>query len=85
MRKGEIERADYVQRMRDEIAEVVALQEKLGIDVLVHGEPERNDMVQYFAEQLDGFFATENGWSSRTEAVVYVRRFSTAMSRGRMP
>lgn len=42
-------------------------------------------MVQYFAEQLDGFFATENGWSSRTEAVVYVRRFSTAMSRGRMP
>ncbi|MFD6897142.1 5-methyltetrahydropteroyltriglutamate--homocysteine S-methyltransferase [Rhodococcus sp. NPDC060086] len=62
LRKGEIERADYVQRMRDEIAEVVALQEKLGIDVLVHGEPERNDMVQYFAEQLDGFFATENGW-----------------------
>jgi len=62
LRKGEIERAEYVQRMRDEIAEVVALQEKLGIDVLVHGEPERNDMVQYFAEQLEGFFATENGW-----------------------
>ncbi|TCN46264.1 methionine synthase (B12-independent) [Rhodococcus sp. SMB37] len=62
LRKGEIERADYVQRMRDEIAEVVALQEQLGFDVLVHGEPERNDMVQYFAEQLDGFFATENGW-----------------------
>ncbi|MEE2060977.1 5-methyltetrahydropteroyltriglutamate--homocysteine S-methyltransferase [Rhodococcus artemisiae] len=62
LRKGEIERAEYLQRMRDEIAEVVALQEKLGIDVLVHGEPERNDMVQYFAEQLDGFFATENGW-----------------------
>ncbi|MGX6508730.1 5-methyltetrahydropteroyltriglutamate--homocysteine S-methyltransferase [Rhodococcus sp. SJ-2] len=62
LRKGEIERAEYVQQMRDEIAEVVSLQEKLGIDVLVHGEPERNDMVQYFAEQLDGFFATENGW-----------------------
>ncbi|MCK0090333.1 5-methyltetrahydropteroyltriglutamate--homocysteine S-methyltransferase [Rhodococcus sp. F64268] len=62
LRKGEIERAEYVQQMRDEIAEVVTLQEKLGIDVLVHGEPERNDMVQYFAEQLDGFFATENGW-----------------------
>src|SRR5690606_3192488 len=60
--KGEIDRTEYVQRMRDEIAEVVALQEKLGLDVLVHGEPERNDMVQYFAEQLDGFFATENGW-----------------------
>ncbi|NLU61542.1 5-methyltetrahydropteroyltriglutamate--homocysteine S-methyltransferase [Rhodococcus sp. HNM0563] len=62
LRKGEIEQAEYVQQMRDEIAEVVTLQEKLGIDVLVHGEPERNDMVQYFAEQLDGFFATENGW-----------------------
>src|SRR5690606_8531122 len=62
LRKGEIDRTEYVQRMRDEIAEVVALQEKLGLDVLVHGEPERNDMVQYFAEQLDGFFATENGW-----------------------
>ena len=40
----------------------IALQEELGLDVLVHGEPERNDMVQYFAEQLDGFSATENGW-----------------------
>ncbi|BDB62122.1 MULTISPECIES: 5-methyltetrahydropteroyltriglutamate--homocysteine S-methyltransferase [Rhodococcus] len=62
LRKGEIDRTEYAQRMREEIAEVVALQEKLGLDVLVHGEPERNDMVQYFAEQLDGFFATENGW-----------------------
>ena len=44
--------------MRAEIADVIALQEELGLDVLVHGEPERNDMVQYFAEQLDGFFAT---------------------------
>ena len=49
-------------RMRAEIADVIALQEELGLDVLVHGEPERNDMVQYFAEQLDGFFATDNGW-----------------------
>ena len=48
--------------MKAEIAEVIALQEQLGLDVLVHGEPERNDMVQYFAEQLDGFFATQNGW-----------------------
>ena len=48
--------------MRAEIAAVIALQEELGLDVLVHGEPERNDMVQYFAEQLDGFFATQNGW-----------------------
>ena len=40
--------------MRAEIASVVALQERLGLDVLVHGEAERNDMVEYFAEQLDG-------------------------------
>ncbi|MCP2317016.1 methionine synthase (B12-independent) [Nocardia amikacinitolerans] len=62
LRKGEIDQAEYVRRMRAEIADVVALQEKLDLDVLVHGEPERNDMVQYFAEQLDGFAATENGW-----------------------
>lgn len=62
VRSGEIDRAAYEQRMRDEIADVIALQEKLELDVLVHGEPERNDMVQYFAEQLDGFAATELGW-----------------------
>ncbi|WP_433710796.1 5-methyltetrahydropteroyltriglutamate--homocysteine S-methyltransferase [Nocardia sp. CA-084685] len=62
LRKGEIDQAEYVRRMRSEIADVIALQEKLGLDVLVHGEPERNDMVQYFAEQLDGFAATEAGW-----------------------
>ncbi len=59
---GRIDDAGYVARMHDEIAEVIALQEKLGLDVLVHGEPERNDMVQYFAEQLDGFTVTANGW-----------------------
>ncbi|MGV0838012.1 5-methyltetrahydropteroyltriglutamate--homocysteine S-methyltransferase [Mycolicibacterium thermoresistibile] len=62
LRSGAIDEAEYTQRMRDEIAEVIRLQEELGLDVLVHGEPERNDMVQYFAEQLDGFFATQNGW-----------------------
>ncbi|RVW00751.1 5-methyltetrahydropteroyltriglutamate--homocysteine S-methyltransferase [Rhodococcus xishaensis] len=62
LRTGEIDQAEYVRRMRAEIADVVALQEDLGLDVLVHGEPERSDMVQYFAEQLDGFFATANGW-----------------------
>ncbi|WP_307857253.1 5-methyltetrahydropteroyltriglutamate--homocysteine S-methyltransferase [Mycobacterium sp. SM1] len=61
-RAGEIHEAEYVRRMRAEIAEVIALQERLGLDVLVHGEPERSDMVQYFAEQLDGFAATQNGW-----------------------
>lgn len=59
---GEIDEAEYTRRMRDEVASVIKLQEQLGLDVLVHGEPERNDMVQYFAEQLDGFFATKNGW-----------------------
>ncbi|WP_062984726.1 5-methyltetrahydropteroyltriglutamate--homocysteine S-methyltransferase [Nocardia anaemiae] len=62
LRKGKIDQTEYVRRMRSEIADVIALQEKLGLDVLVHGEPERNDMVQYFAEQLDGFAATEAGW-----------------------
>ena len=59
---GEIDEAEYDRRMKQEIADVIKLQEELGLDVLVHGEPERNDMVQYFAEQLDGFFATKNGW-----------------------
>ncbi|CAJ1500075.1 5-methyltetrahydropteroyltriglutamate--homocysteine S-methyltransferase [[Mycobacterium] holstebronense] len=59
---GEIDEAGYTDRMKAEVAAVIKLQEDLGLDVLVHGEPERNDMVQYFAEQLEGFFATSNGW-----------------------
>ena len=62
LRTGAIDDAEYASRMRSEIADVVALQEKIGLDVLVHGEPERNDMVQYFAERLSGFAATSNGW-----------------------
>ncbi len=62
LRAGEIDQAEYEKRMKQEIADVITLQEQLGLDVLVHGEPERNDMVQYFAEQLHGFFATQNGW-----------------------
>jgi 5-methyltetrahydropteroyltriglutamate--homocysteine methyltransferase len=61
-RAGRISEDDYSQAMQQEIARVIALQEELGLDVLVHGEPERNDMVQYFAEQLDGYAATEHGW-----------------------
>ncbi|NUU08036.1 5-methyltetrahydropteroyltriglutamate--homocysteine S-methyltransferase [Leifsonia sp. C5G2] len=60
--KGLITEAEYLGRMRDEIKRVVDLQEEIGIDVIVHGEPERNDMVQYFAENLDGFAVTVNGW-----------------------
>ncbi|MDX6742240.1 5-methyltetrahydropteroyltriglutamate--homocysteine S-methyltransferase [Actinocorallia sp. A-T 12471] len=59
---GRIDDAAYQQAMRDEVASVVALQEEIGLDVLVHGEPERNDMVQYFAERLDGYAATDHGW-----------------------
>jgi 5-methyltetrahydropteroyltriglutamate--homocysteine methyltransferase len=54
--------AEYVGLMRAEIKRVVDLQEEIGVDVIVHGEPERNDMVQYFAENLDGFAVTQNGW-----------------------
>ena len=59
---GRLTEAQYIQRMREEIATVVARQEEIGLDVLVHGEPERNDMVEYFGEQLDGFTFTKAGW-----------------------
>ncbi|MGD6756087.1 5-methyltetrahydropteroyltriglutamate--homocysteine S-methyltransferase [Streptomyces sp. BH105] len=62
LRAGRIDTAGYEERIRSEIRDVVAFQEKTGIDVLVHGEPERNDMVQYFAEQLTGYLATQHGW-----------------------
>src|SRR5690606_9045740 len=57
-RAGRLDDAGYEAGMREEIESVVRLQERLGLDVIVHGEPERNDMVQYFAEQLDGYAAT---------------------------
>ncbi|WP_106813601.1 5-methyltetrahydropteroyltriglutamate--homocysteine S-methyltransferase [Microbacterium timonense] len=60
--RGELSAAEYETFLREEITRVVALQDELGLDVLVHGEPERNDMVQYFAEHLDGFAVTQNGW-----------------------
>ena len=60
--KGEIDQAEYEGFLEQEIRDVVELQERIGLDVLVHGEPERNDMVQYFAENLDGFAVTQNGW-----------------------
>lgn len=62
LRAGRIDTAGYEERIKNEIREVLAFQEKAGIDVLVHGEPERNDMVQYFAEQLTGYLATQHGW-----------------------
>lgn len=62
LRGGRISEDEYTKTMRAEIAHVVKLQEDLGFDVIVHGEPERNDMVQYFAEHLAGFAVTDNGW-----------------------
>jgi len=62
LRTGHIDKAAYEDRIRTEIGEVIAFQEKTGLDVLVHGEPERNDMVQYFAERLTGYLTTQHGW-----------------------
>jgi 5-methyltetrahydropteroyltriglutamate--homocysteine methyltransferase len=62
LRNGEIDEAKYLELMHGEIERVIRLQEEIGLDVLVHGEPERNDMVQYFAEQMDGYVFTENAW-----------------------
>ena len=62
LRDGSMTPESYRAAMQAEIRDVISLQEELGLDVLVHGEPERNDMVQYFAEQLDGFLATSDGW-----------------------
>ena len=61
-RAGKISAEELNGFLRDEIASVIALQEELGLDVLVHGEAERNDMVQYFAENFDGFATTRHGW-----------------------
>lgn len=61
-RLGEIEPEDYTEQMRAEIARVILEQEALGLDVLVHGEAERNDMVEYFGEQLAGYAFSRFGW-----------------------
>ncbi|WP_456375179.1 5-methyltetrahydropteroyltriglutamate--homocysteine S-methyltransferase [Thiolapillus sp.] len=61
-RQGRLTDAEYKTLMRKQIQEAVQIQEELGLDVLVHGEAERNDMVEYFAEQLEGFALTRHGW-----------------------
>ena len=61
-RKGEISEQEYIDFNRKKIAECVVLQEEIGLDVLVHGEYERNDMVEYFGEALGGFLFTEKAW-----------------------
>ncbi|MFC4034319.1 5-methyltetrahydropteroyltriglutamate--homocysteine S-methyltransferase [Streptomyces polygonati] len=62
LRTGRTGTAGYEQRIETAIAEMIAFQEQAGLDVLVHGEPERSDMVQYFAERLTGYLATRHGW-----------------------
>jgi len=59
---GKIDDAAYKKAIRAEIAKCVLEQEHLGLDVLVHGEPERNDMVEYFGEQLEGYVFSQFGW-----------------------
>lgn len=61
-RKGEISQEQYVTFNQKKIAECIALQESIGLDVIVHGEFERNDMVEYFGTQIDGFIFTQNAW-----------------------
>ncbi|MGE0069585.1 MAG: 5-methyltetrahydropteroyltriglutamate--homocysteine S-methyltransferase, partial [Thiomonas sp.] len=61
-RRGELRHTDYLQKMREEIAAVIRKQEDIGLDVLVHGEAERNDMVEFFGEQLWGYTFSANGW-----------------------
>ena len=61
-RRGDLSAADYRAALDAEIRRTIAVQEELGLDVLVHGECERSDMVEYFAERLDGFLITSAGW-----------------------
>ncbi len=61
-RRGEIDEGTYRAAMEGYIDDCIERQEALGLDVLVHGEPERNDMVEYFGEQMDGYAFTQNGW-----------------------
>ncbi|HEX3295015.1 MAG TPA: 5-methyltetrahydropteroyltriglutamate--homocysteine S-methyltransferase [Solirubrobacterales bacterium] len=61
-KRGEIDWQTYKEAMQAEIEKVIRFQEDVGLDVLVHGEPERNDMVQYFGEQMEGYVFTENAW-----------------------
>lgn len=61
-KKGEVNDQEYEKLLKEETVKAIRWQEEIGLDVLVHGEFERNDMVEYFGEQLDGFAFTKNGW-----------------------
>ncbi len=61
-KRGEIGKDAYETGIKEYIKDCVSFQEEIGLDILVHGEPERNDMVEYFGEQLEGFVFSQNGW-----------------------
>lgn len=61
-KRGKMSDGDYEEFIKQQIQKWIKIQEDIGIDVLVHGEPERNDMVEYFGEKLGGFLFTQNGW-----------------------
>lgn len=61
-KKNEISKDEYEEGIKNYIKECIKFQEEIGLDVLVHGEPERNDMVEYFGEQMKGFVFSQNGW-----------------------
>lgn len=61
-KKGRIDTVAYRTNISEHIKQAISEQEKLGLDVLVHGEAERNDMVEYFGEHFDGYVFTQNGW-----------------------
>ncbi len=62
LKRDDITQEEYEAFLEETIADTIATQEAIGLDVLVHGEPERSDMVEYFGQQLDGFLFTDNGW-----------------------
>ncbi|KAI8928217.1 cobalamin-independent synthase [Entophlyctis helioformis] len=62
LKKGEITEAEYDRFIKEQVKEAVAFQDKVGLDMFVHGEFERNDMVEYFGEQLKGYVFSQNGW-----------------------
>lgn len=61
-KKNEISKEDYENGIKEYIRDCVRFQEEIGLDILVHGEPERNDMVEYFGEQMEGFVFSQNAW-----------------------
>jgi 5-methyltetrahydropteroyltriglutamate--homocysteine methyltransferase len=85
-RRGEVDDATYEARIEEEIRSTIAFQESIGLDVLVHGEFERSDMVEYFGEQLDGFAFTRHGWvqSYGSRCVKPPILFGTVRRRGPM-